>query len=99
MVASRALKGTVQAEWHTADFLSFATSCQEEYDCILMSFAMHHLTSNEKAEILVQCHRLLQNRCRFSLRLLVYKRCICTSRCCPVIPDSFSPSSYALCPV
>lgn len=58
---NRALKGTDQAEWHTADFLSFATSCQEEYDCILMSFAMHHLTSNEKAEILVQCHRLLQN--------------------------------------
>lgn len=57
----RVMKGA--AHWHTADFLSFTKGCFEDYDCILMSFAMHHLKADAKAEILKECHRLLKNRC------------------------------------
>ncbi|BDA47429.1 probable demethylmenaquinone methyltransferase [Coccomyxa sp. Obi] len=49
-----------RAQWHSTDFLSFVKGCEEEYDCILMSFALHHLNANAKAELLVECHRLLK---------------------------------------
>ncbi|KAK9905916.1 hypothetical protein WJX75_008886 [Coccomyxa subellipsoidea] len=55
------LGSTAQAQWHSADFLSFAKNCREDYDCVLMSFAMHHLRVHDKAELLREYHRLLTN--------------------------------------
>ena len=61
----RALGADVDArcQWLCEDFISFATSCTEDFDCIMMSFALHHLEPAGKTKMFQEAHRLLKARC------------------------------------
>lgn len=59
----RALGSKEKATWHHSNFVGFSTSCQEDFDVILMSFALHHLPEPAKAGLLKQAQRLLSRRC------------------------------------
>lgn len=52
----------VCCQWHQQDFISFVSKCTEDFDCILMSFAMHHSEHDGKAKLLQEGHRLLKAR-------------------------------------
>ena len=52
-----------RCQWHREDFISFATRCTQDFDCILMSFAMHHSTREGKVKLFQEGHRLLKARC------------------------------------
>ena len=58
----RALGGTAKAKWHHRNFADFSHSCQDDFDIILMSFALHHLNEAGKGALLKQAHRLLKSR-------------------------------------
>jgi hypothetical protein len=58
----RALGPEAATAWHQQDFLSFAAGCCEDFDVMLMSFALHHLQEADKAALIQQAHRLLKAR-------------------------------------
>ena len=56
------LGGREKATWHHSNFVTFSDSCQEDFDVILMSFALHHVAEAGKGGLLKQAHRLLSKR-------------------------------------
>ena len=47
---------------HHSNFVTYSNSCQEDFDIVLMSFALHHLDEPSKAGLLKQAQRLLSKR-------------------------------------
>ena len=48
--------------WHHSNFVDFCNSCHDDFDIVLMSFALHHVPEPGKAGLLKQAHRLLSRR-------------------------------------
>jgi hypothetical protein len=58
----RALGDGAPASWHCSDFLGFVNTASEDYDIVLMSFALHHLNTADKAILISDARRLLEKR-------------------------------------
>lgn len=49
-----------RTEFVTANFVDYIQACQDQFDLVLMSFSLHHLTYGDKDQFLGQLKRILR---------------------------------------